>query len=361
MALPFFLWLLCVGTEHVRSHSGFSDIRTAPLAFAGGGFGSSPAKKTRTKPNKRKRTGGLTDLEPPVTKKTEEAPQLDKWGLPPPTEDDIFPPMPPGTELISVPQTGTTSLEDIVAALTDHIPLKLDNFDSDGVEQSPSPGNPPMKLKLLHKSPPVLNIENFFTKEECEVTKAVTMLDAVQVNSATFSALAQSKRTSTSWFCYYAQMPALVAKAHCRLGIPVPQMEEPQIVRYRTGEEFTWHYDEVPPTQLDNGGQRLVTLLVYLNTVKQGGGTIFRDLCNANGQPLTVKPVQGSALLFFPAFADGRPDDRTLHKGEVAHDEKWITQMWIHERAYGPVIPPNNTHEAAQSAVDQVSKKLGYQ
>jgi prolyl 4-hydroxylase len=218
-----------------------------------------------------------------------------------------------------------------------------------------------MKLKLLHKSPPVLSIENFFTKEECEETKVVTMADAVQVNSATFSPLAQSKRTSTSWFCYYAQMPTLVAKAHCRLGIPVPQMEEPQIVRYRTGEEFSWHYDQVLPTQLDNGGQRLATLLVYLNMVKQGGGTIFRDLYHANGQPLTVKPVQGSALLFFPAFGDGRPDDRTLHKGVVAYDEKWITQMWIHECAYSPVIPPGNTYEAALSAIDQVSEKLGYQ
>jgi prolyl 4-hydroxylase len=155
-----------------------------------------------------------------------------------------------------------------------------------------------------------LCIENFFTEVECDETKLVTMEDAFQVTSATFSPLAQSKRTSTSWFCYYDSMPVLLAKAHGRLGIPLKQMEEPQIVRYRSGEEFSWHYDEVPPTQLNNGGQRVATLLVYLNTVKRGGGTIFRDLKNANGEPLTVKPVQGSALLFFPAFANGRPDDR---------------------------------------------------
>ena len=206
-----------------------------------------------------------------------------------------------------------------------------------------------------------MGIENFFTEEECAETKAVTMADAFQVNSATFSPLAQSKRTSTSWFCYYNTMATLLAKAHRRLSIPLEQMEEPQIVRYRTGEEFSWHYDEVPPTQLDNGGQRVATLLVYLNTVKRGGGTIFRDLKDANGQRLTVKPVQGSALLFFPAFADGRPDDRTLHKGEMAEDEKWITQMWIHERAYKPVVPEGNSHQAAQSALEQVSKTLGYQ
>jgi prolyl 4-hydroxylase len=339
---------------------------TAPLAFAGGGFGSSNAKKTRSKPNKRKRAGGLPELQerPPVTeKKEEEEPLLDKWGLPPPTEEDLFPPMPPGTELISAPQQGTTSLEQINTALKDHITLNLENFDSNGVEKSPSPGNTPMKLQLLHQSPPVLSIEYYFTKEECEECKKVTMKGAFQAESALFSPLATSKRTSTSWFCHYAQMPTLLAKTNRRLGIPLKQMEEPQIVRYRTGEEFSWHYDEVPPTQLDNGGQRLATLLVYLNTVTRGGGgTIFRDLFDAKGNPLTVKPIQGSALLFFPAFGNGRPDDRTLHKGEiVAHDEKWITQMWIHERPYSPVVPPGNTHEAALSAILQVSEKLGYQ
>jgi prolyl 4-hydroxylase len=61
----------------------------------------------------------------------------------------------------------------------------------------------------------------------------------VQVQSATFSALAQSKRTSTSWFCYYSQVPALLAKARHVLGIPtLKQMEEPQIVRYRSGKFF---------------------------------------------------------------------------------------------------------------------------
>lgn len=155
-------------------------------------------------------------------------------------------------------------------------------------------------------------------------------------------------------------MPTLLAKAHHVLGIPFGQMEEPQIVRYRTGEEFSFHYDEVPPAQLDNGGQRLATLLVYLNDVNRGGGTIFRDLKSPDGSQLTMKPKSGSALLFFPAFRDGRPDDRTLHKGELALDEKWITQMWIHERTYDPVVPPGNTHEASVDAINEVAKLLGY-
>ena len=69
-----------------------------------------------------------------------------------------------------------------------------------------------------------------------------------------------------------------------------------------------------------NGEQRVDTLLVYLNDVENGGGTMFRDLVDSKHSQLTMKPKVGSALLFFPTFEDGRPDDRTLHKGEVAID-----------------------------------------
>ena len=307
-----------------------------------------------------------------------EAPKLDKWGLPPPTIEDIFPPMPPGTELIPASaNTVDVSLPDIRRALRDHLELsELETrFDERGIEKNPLPDRPVMRLNLLHQSPPVLAIENFFTKEECDTVKEVALVTErsgridnqdsgpVQVQSATFSALAQSKRTSTSWFCYYSQVPVLLAKAQKVLGIPtLEQMEEPQIVRYKVGEEFSWHYDEVPSNQLKNGGQRVATLLVYLNDVEKGGGTVFRDLCDGNtGEKLTMKPKQGSALLFFPAYRDGRPDDRTLHKGEVAGDEKWIIQMWIHEHSYKAQLPEGNLQRSAKSAVDEVCASLGFQ
>lgn len=75
---------------------------------------------------------------------------------------------------------------------------------------------------------------------------------------------------------------------------------------------------------------------------------------------LTMRPVQGSALLFFPAFRDGKADDRTLHKGEIALDEKHIVQMWIHERNYEAVVPPGNNQQASFDKVQEVSRKLGY-
>ena len=169
-------------------------------------------------------------------------------------------------------------------------------------------------------------------------------------------------------------------------------MEEPQIVRYEPGQEFSYHYDEVPPPQLDNGGQRLATLLVYLNSVppEAGGGTTFRDLTSisitSEGKketvPLVMQPQKGSALLFFPSFKNGQPDDRTLHKSHVmkqwhhqdrqdpsdiggvnstlSGNTKWIIQMWTHQHQYDAVLPAGNSNVAARPAMEEAKRQLGY-
>jgi hypothetical protein len=306
---------------------------------------------------------------------TQQQPILDRFGLPIITAENIFPPLPPHTEIIGTdPAQNRSLLHSIRNAMKSYIPINFDIFDDYGMERKsqPSSSTPAWKLKLLHQSPPVLYVENFLTPHECQecislMTKSdvtTTPNSPTQVNSATFaSTYAISKRTSTSWFCHYVSVPTFLAKAKRLLHLSsLDPMEEPQLVRYRTGEEFSWHYDEIPTSQLDNGGQRVATLLVYLNTLasNQGGGTIFRDLKDSQGHVLSVQPNLGDALLFFPAFANGQPDDRTLHKGEVAWSEKRIIQMWIHKGTYTAVLPQGNQQEDAIPGVLSKEKELGY-
>jgi prolyl 4-hydroxylase len=336
------------------------------VAFAGG-FGASSSKPSRTKKTKRGK-GGLQDLTPITSSSSAEPPkeqQLDRFGLPVRTADNFFPPLPNDTIIIGADNRDQTTKNVVISCMKNHIQLNWDIFDENCVERKCDDSTrQPWKLTLLHNSPPVLEIENFMTSKECDQYIDLTKQGdetSVKVNSATFSSMSQSKRTSTTWFCYFAQVPTLLAKAKRLLNkLPIEQFEETQIVRYRTGEEFSWHYDEIPSSQKHNGGQRVATLLVYLNTIQKGGGTIFRDLKDANGNMLTMRPKKGSALLFFPALADGTPDDRTLHKGEVAVEEKMIAQIWVHERPYKPVIPHGNTHEAAKDAVHEKEIELEY-
>jgi prolyl 4-hydroxylase len=201
-------------------------------------------------------------------------------------------------------------------------------------------------LRLLHLDPPVLVVDDFFSKEECEALVALTETeDAFEVESATFSTLTASARTSTTWYTRHTVVPTFVGRAAELTGRDPNTFEEPQIVRYKTGQRFTWHYDEVPAVHLANGGQRRATLLVYLNDVSAGGGTAFRDL------GVTVTPKQGRALLFFPSDVDGVPDDRTLHAGEAPREGlKYIAQMWLHERDYVPGVVPGAAAGAAAEA-----------
>lgn len=308
-----------------------------------------------------------------VDDKKTTTPKLDRWGLPIPTLEDIFPPLPADTELISVDPSKEYTLDDIQQCLKNHIDLDLPRyFDENCVGRLMNSDGSNMVVRLLHQSPPVLAIDNFMTPDECQAIQSASNLPTShQVDSATFRG-AISTRTSTSWFCHYSDVPVLLAKAHHCLNIPLETMEEPQVVRYERGEEFSWHYDEVPTPQLENGGQRLATLLVYLNTVPSanGGGTTFRDLKqqqhsslidHQQQRPLVMQPQQGSALIFFPAFVDGQPDDRTLHKSEIMDwdEAKWIVQMWIHQREYSAVLPPGNSKRTARPVMEEMGRKLG--
>ena len=72
----------------------------------------------------------------------------------------------------------------------------------------------------------------------------------------------------------------------------VKRWEEPQTVRYRRGERFSWHLDALGPEAAADekgAGQRVATLLVYLTELEEGegGATMFRDLGGEDG-PLKV-------------------------------------------------------------------------
>lgn len=77
-----------------------------------------------------------------------------------------------------------------------------------------------------------------------------------------------------------------------------------------------------------NGGQRTVTVLVYLNDVFNGGATAFPTL------KLQIQPRQGMALVFFPATVDGVLDRQALHAALPALDTKYVSQIWIRQGSY---------------------------
>jgi prolyl 4-hydroxylase len=131
---------------------------------------------------------------------------------------------------------------------------------------------------------------------------------------------------------------ALIAEIDQRLArlsnLPLENGEGLQILHYRQGGEYKPHYDYFDPdtpaglVHLKTGGQRMVTIILYLNDVEAGGETIFP---NAG---LKIRPVKGSAL-YFSYFQSGMTDPMSLHGGApVLQGEKWIATRWIRQGKY---------------------------
>ena len=96
------------------------------------------------------------------------------------------------------------------------------------------------------------------------------------------------------------------------------------------GEKYDEHLDGADPaTDADaeaiffGGGQRVATVLIYLNSVASGGCTRFGRL----EPPLEVAPRRGMALVFFPGDRLGRLDGRCFHEATEAADTKWCAKL----------------------------------
>jgi prolyl 4-hydroxylase len=119
-------------------------------------------------------------------------------------------------------------------------------------------------------------------------------------------------------------------------GHPVEHGEGLQVLQYHPGGQYKAHFDYFAPEDpgsalhLRQGGQRVCTVVLYLNEVAAGGQTHFPRL------NLTILPKKGAALYFSYCDPTGRLDARTLHAGmPVVEGEKWIATKWIRSSAYG--------------------------
>lgn len=114
---------------------------------------------------------------------------------------------------------------------------------------------------------------------------------------------------------------------------PVENGEGLQVLRYGPGAEYKPHYDYFDPALagsrkvIERGGQRVASLVMYLNTPRRGGATTFPDA------GIDVAPIKGNAVFF--SYDRPHPMTRTLHGGApVLEGEKWVATKWLRERSY---------------------------
>jgi hypothetical protein len=142
------------------------------------------------------------------------------------------------------------------------------------------------------------------------LTLLLSITKLMQQYADTSSRTSESLALNTPADCDFIRN--LVDRASEITDQPWDHWEAPVITKYSKGALFASHNDASPTRGsewADLGGQRVATVITYLNTCQDGGSTKFDQL---NFQ---VQPMQGSALVFFPA--DGETlevDERTTHQ-----------------------------------------------
>ena len=199
-------------------------------------------------------------------------------------------------------------------------------------------GHPVQVLATL-KRPRVLVFGGLLTAAECDALVELArprLLRSETVDTATGGSEVNQARTSDGMFFARGETE-LIARIERRIAAllrwPVERGEGLQVLRYRPGAEYRPHHDYFDPGQpgtaavLARGGQRLATLVMYLDTPAGGGATSFPDI------GLEVAPVKGHAVFF--SYDRPHASTRTLHGGApVLAGEKWVATKWLRERPF---------------------------
>jgi prolyl 4-hydroxylase len=189
--------------------------------------------------------------------------------------------------------------------------------------------------------PQVVVFGNLLSADECDalIERARPKLKrSTTVNAQNGSQEIISDRTSEGTFFQRGEDP-FIANLEQRVATlmnwPVEKGEGFQVLNYQVGAEYTPHFDYFVPhhagsaVHTERGGNRVATMVLYLNDVPNGGATYFP------GAGLAVAARRGSAVYFRYMNGGRQLDPLSLHGGAPVLDgEKWIMTKWVREREF---------------------------
>ena len=197
------------------------------------------------------------------------------------------------------------------------------------------------RVQLLSslRLPRVLVLGGLLSDAECEGLMALArprLLRSETVDNDTGGSDVNAARTSDGMFFERGEaalIQAIEARIAELLRWPLDHGEGLQVLRYRPGAEYRPHHDYFDPAHagtpriLERGGQRVATLVMYLNTPDGGGATTFPDV------GLEVAPLRGNAVFF--SYDRAHVNTKTLHGGApVTAGEKWVATKWLREGVF---------------------------
>lgn len=185
--------------------------------------------------------------------------------------------------------------------------------------------------------PPVI-VNSVLTRDECKyiIEKADKLFERSTVVGT--EGYDSSRTSESAWITKDDPIARKVfQKASELTGKTIDCCEDLQVVRYKPGTFYNAHHDSCcDDTQAcidfeKRGGQRVGTLLIYLNDEFTDGETHFPD----HGD-VKLKASPGSAIFFRPMGADDwRCHPKALHAGlPVSSGTKYVCNAWVRENIF---------------------------
>ena len=197
----------------------------------------------------------------------------------------------------------------------------------------------PVKVGFCSQADPYIKpvtIDNLVTPEEAEYI--IKIAKTKFKNSTIVSGKDESIRKSeTAWF---NRKEAVIKDIFERLSkqfkFDLKNVEDLQVVRYTPGGFYNDHHDSCCDNNdhcrdfAKKSGQRVLTILMYLNDEFEGGNTNFPNLS------LNLKADKYGGIVFHPLELGGsRCHPNSLHKGTpVTEGVKYICNIWVREKEW---------------------------
>ena len=197
------------------------------------------------------------------------------------------------------------------------------------------------ETRLLSNSPRLYYLVGFLNDAECRhlIDEAGSRISrSSTVDPDTGELIYVDARTSSSTYFERGQTEGVTAieqRISGMVQMPVENGEGLQLLHYGIGQGYEPHFDffdpalKGSPAVLAYGGQRHLTVIMYLNDIEQGGETVFPEI------DVKIAPKKGDAILFYNCFADGQIDRMSLHGSlPVIAGEKWVATKWVRTNEY---------------------------
>jgi len=207
---------------------------------------------------------------------------------------------------------------------------------------------------IVSWDPRIMHFKKFLSIEECDQLKelAASRLRRSGVSNSITGADEYSDIRTSSGMFFNRGETALIRRVEARVAawtlLPPGHAEGMQILKYELTQKYDPHHDYFSHDgKDDNGGNRMATVLMYLEAADEGGETVFPKVAvpanqtkeagysDCAMQGLAVRPQKGDAVLFWSIRPDGTFDPKSFHGScPVIKGEKWSATKWIHVGHY---------------------------